>query len=97
MAARSVGITPAQFVEKWAKVELSERAAGHEHFIDLCHMLGQPTPAEADPTVSRYLRLHAGIGRQALRNLTGRLDSSRWSNAPAPDRARNGSRGRDLD
>jgi hypothetical protein len=54
MAARSAGITPAQFVEKWAKVELSERAASHEHFIDLCHMLGQPTSAEADPTGEHF-------------------------------------------
>ncbi len=29
-----------KFVEKWAGVELSERAASHEHFIDLCRLIG---------------------------------------------------------
>jgi hypothetical protein len=43
-------MTPQQFVEKWAQTELSERAASQEHFIDLCHLIGQPTPAEADAT-----------------------------------------------
>ncbi len=34
-------MTPIQFVQKWARAELSERAASQEHFIDLCRMLGQ--------------------------------------------------------
>ncbi len=46
--------TPEQFVAKWSKVELSERAASQEHFLDLCRLLGQPTPAEADPTGENY-------------------------------------------
>ena len=49
------GIDPAErFVEKWRDVELSERAASHEHFIDLCRLVGQATPAEADPTGEDY-------------------------------------------
>jgi len=47
-------MTPEQFVEKWRHTELSERAASHEHFIDLCHLLNQPTPAAVDPTGSDY-------------------------------------------
>ena len=47
-------ITPAQFVAKWKPVELSERAASQEHFIDLCRLLGQPTPAEHDATGAEY-------------------------------------------
>ncbi|HEY8749279.1 MAG TPA: DNA methyltransferase, partial [Tepidisphaeraceae bacterium] len=43
-----------RFVEKWRDVELSERAASHEHFIDLCRLIGQPTPAESDPTGQDY-------------------------------------------
>ena len=43
-------LTPAQFVSKWSKVTLPERAASQEHFIDLCRMLAQPTPAEHDAT-----------------------------------------------
>ena len=31
-----------------------ERAAAQEHFIDLCRMLGQPTPNDADPTGDWY-------------------------------------------
>jgi hypothetical protein len=47
-------LTPAQFVAKWKPVELSERAASQEHFIDLCRLLGQPTPAEHDATGTEY-------------------------------------------
>ena len=36
--------TAEQFVAHWSKVELSERAASHAHFIGLCRPLGQPTP-----------------------------------------------------
>ena len=43
-----------RFVEKWSASELSERAASHEHFIDLCRLIGQPAPAEADPTGTDY-------------------------------------------
>ena len=47
-------VTPAQFVAKWSKTALPERAASQEHFIDLCRMLGQPTPAEHDATGAEY-------------------------------------------
>ncbi len=43
-------LTPARFIAKWSPIELSERAASQEHFIDLCRLLGQPTPAEHDAT-----------------------------------------------
>jgi hypothetical protein len=43
-----------RFVDKWQGVELSERAASHEHFIDLCNLVRQPTPAQADPTGQDY-------------------------------------------
>ena len=36
------------------KVELSERAASHEHFIDLCRLIDEPTPASADATGEEY-------------------------------------------
>ena len=47
-------LTAEEFVQKWSRAQLSERAASHEHFIDLCHILGQPTPAEADATGEDY-------------------------------------------
>ncbi|HJW71329.1 MAG TPA: DNA methyltransferase [Geothrix sp.] len=43
-------MTPESFVAKWSKSELKERSACQEHFLDLCHLVGHPTPAEADPT-----------------------------------------------
>lgn len=47
-------MNPAQFVAKWSRVDLPERAASQEHFIDLCRLLGQPTPAEHDATGAEY-------------------------------------------
>ena len=47
-------MTPGAFIAKWQASELKERSAAQEHFIDLCRLLGEPTPAEADPTGERY-------------------------------------------
>jgi len=33
---------------------LKERSAAQEHFLDLCHLLGEPTPAEIDPNGAFY-------------------------------------------
>ena len=43
-------MTPAAFISKWRHVELKERSAAQEHFLDLCRLAGHPTPAAADPT-----------------------------------------------
>ncbi len=48
------GISPQEFVSSWGNVELTERASSQPHFIDLCRLLGQPTPTEADPTGDFY-------------------------------------------
>src|SRR4051795_6736951 len=47
-------MTPQEFIAKWAPVELSERSACQQHFLDLCALLGQPTPAAADPEGAFY-------------------------------------------
>ena len=47
-------MTPHEFIAKWRASELKERSASQEHFIDLCWLLGEPTPAEADPTGEAY-------------------------------------------
>ncbi len=47
-------LNPAAFAAKWRGVTTTEKAAAQEHFIDLCRMLGQPTPHEADPTGESY-------------------------------------------
>ena len=47
-------MTPAAFIAKWRASELKERSGSQEHFIDLCRLLGEPTPAEADLSGERY-------------------------------------------
>ena len=47
-------MTPGAFIAKWRASELKESSASQEHFIDLCRLLGEPTPAEADPAGERY-------------------------------------------
>ena len=47
-------VTPHEFITKWRASELKERSASQEHFIDLCRLLDEPTPAEADPTGESY-------------------------------------------
>ncbi len=54
MGKRAGGLTAEEFVLKWSRAQLSERAASHEHFIDLCHLLDQPTPAQADASGEDY-------------------------------------------
>ena len=46
--------TPAEFAAKWKGNTRTEKAAAQEHFIDLCRLLGQPTPNDADPTGEWY-------------------------------------------
>ena len=43
-------MTPAEFIVKWSAADLSERASYQQHFLDLCDLVGHPTPAELDAT-----------------------------------------------
>ena len=47
-------VTPDGFIKKWRAADLKERSAAQEHFIDLCHLLDEPTPAQADPSGTTY-------------------------------------------
>lgn len=47
-------MSPQQFVERWKRATTTERAGAQSHFIDLCALLGQPTPLEADPSGEQY-------------------------------------------
>ncbi len=47
-------MTPAAFAQKWRGVTTSERASAQSHFTDLCRLLGEPAPHEADPTGASY-------------------------------------------
>jgi type II restriction/modification system DNA methylase subunit YeeA len=46
-------MNPAEYAAKWIGNRNTESAASHEHFIDLCQMLGEPTP-NTDPDGSEY-------------------------------------------
>ncbi len=47
-------MTPGEFITKWKAVELKERSAAQSHFNDLCRMLDEPGPTDADPTGECY-------------------------------------------
>lgn len=53
-------MTPQEFAAKWRDVTLKERSAAQEHFLDICHLIGHQTPAEADPD-GRYFTFERGV------------------------------------
>jgi len=56
-------LSPQEFVGKWKSSELKERSAAQEHFIDLCRLVGHPTPAEANSTGETFT-FEAGATKQ---------------------------------
>lgn len=38
------------FVSKWRASTRTERSSAQEHFLDICRLMGHPTPAEVDPS-----------------------------------------------
>ena len=53
-------LSAADFAAKWQENAKRESASSQEHFIDLCRLLGVPTPAEADPSGETYT-FEAGV------------------------------------
>ena len=47
-------MTPGEFIAKWRVVELKESSASQSHFNDLCALVGEPTPTDADPSGEWY-------------------------------------------
>lgn len=47
-------MTPLEFIAKWKASTLKERSASQSHFNDLCRLLGEPTPTDADPDGTWY-------------------------------------------
>ena len=47
-------MTPAAFIAKWSRSELRERQGAQSHFNDLCALIGEPNPSDADPTGAAY-------------------------------------------
>ena len=89
-------MTPGAFIAKWRASELKESSASQEHFIDLCRLLGEPTPAEADPAGEQVASgkatrvglvatnsIRGGANRRALQAATqGRPIFDAWSDEP---------------
>ena len=48
------GMTAAEFIKRWSRVTQSEKAVSQSHFNELCQLLGEPTPVEADPEGNEY-------------------------------------------
>ena len=57
-------MTPTEFAAKWSGVTTGERASAQSHFLDLCALLGEPGPTQADPTGSWYA-FEKGTGKLA--------------------------------
>jgi len=47
-------MTPAEFIAKWSEVTTLERATVQSHFNDLCKLLDEKTPHDADPAGEWY-------------------------------------------
>ena len=47
-------MTPYEFISKWRASALTERAGAQAHFNDLCRLLDEPTPTDADPSGETY-------------------------------------------
>jgi hypothetical protein len=41
-------MTAQDFIAKWSKVDLTERSAAQQHFLDLCELVGQPRSRRED-------------------------------------------------
>ena len=58
-------MTAAEFKKKWGRSMAKETASYQEHFIDLCRLLEQPTPNEADPSGSDFFCFQKRVVKDA--------------------------------
>jgi type II restriction/modification system DNA methylase subunit YeeA len=79
-------MTPAEFKKKWARYSGKEMAAYQEHFNDLCALLGQPSPAAADPTGSESFCFQKRVVKDA--ELFAVTDAGRTAEEPESERER---------
>ena len=70
-----MGISVAEFVRKWQRVELTERSASQQHFLDLCELLDHPKPAEADPIGESFTFERGAAKTWRRRGLGRRLEA----------------------
>jgi len=57
-------VNPIEFQRNWIGVELKERSASQEHFLDVCRVLGHPTPAEMDP-IGEFFTFERGASKHS--------------------------------
>jgi hypothetical protein len=60
-----IEMTAAEFKRKWSRYRGKETSAYQEHFTDLCRLLGQPTPNEADPSGNDFFCFQKGVIKNA--------------------------------
>jgi len=77
-------VTPAEFKRKWARFSGKETAGYQEHFNDLCALLGEPTPAAADPTGSQSFCFQKRVVKDA--ELFAVNDTDRIAEEPETER-----------
>ena len=65
IVSQSAGMTAAEFKRKWSRYQGKETSAYQEHFNDLCRLLGQPTPAEADPSGADFFCFQKRVVKDA--------------------------------
>jgi len=58
-------MTTAEFKKKWSRYTGKETSAYQGHFDDLCRLLEQPTPAEADPSGSDFFCFQKRVVKDA--------------------------------
>jgi type II restriction/modification system DNA methylase subunit YeeA len=69
-------MTAAEFKRKWSRYQGKETSAYQGHFDDLCRLLGQPTPAEADPSGADFFCFQKRVVKDAeLFNLDEATDT----------------------
>ncbi|MEY2479338.1 MAG: hypothetical protein QOI04_265 [Verrucomicrobiota bacterium] len=79
-------MTPAEFKRKWQRYSGKETSAYQEHFNDLCALLGQPSPATADPTGSESFCFQKRVVKDA--ELFAFEDADRTAEEPENERER---------
>src|SRR6266853_3484631 len=58
-------MTAAELKRKWSRYQGKETSAYQGHFDDLCRLLGQPTPAEADPSGADFFCFQKRVVKDA--------------------------------
>src|SRR5437762_3539156 len=79
-------MSPAEFKKKWARYSGKETAAYQEHFNDVCALLGQSTPATADPTGSESFCFQKRVVKDA--ELFALEEADRVREGPEAERER---------